>query len=129
MTEWVANDHYTLVYNDKYWGEEPSVKKVIVRTIPDATTQDLMFQSGELDLIDLGSLDSAIVASVYKTVYADRIVSTPKVGMTYLIMNENNEYLKDVRVPLYRDEQQLLRKIHGYAEAVRTMRQSPMIRD
>ena len=98
VTEWVANDYFTLVYNDKYWGEEPSVKKVIVRTIPDATTQDLMFQGGELDLIDLGSLDSAIVASVYKTVYADRIVSTPKVGMTYLIMNENNEFLKDVRV-------------------------------
>ena len=98
VTEWIANDHYTLVYNDKYWGEEPSVKKLIVRTIPDANTQDLMYQSGELDLLDLASLDSAIVASVYKTLYADRIVSTPKVGMTYLIMNENNEYLKDVRV-------------------------------
>ena len=98
VTEWVANDHYTLIYNEKYWGEEPSVKKLVMRIIPDATTQDLMFQGGELDLIDLGSLDSAIVASIYKTMYADRIVSTPKVGMTYLIMNENNEYLKDVRV-------------------------------
>ncbi len=98
VTEWAANDHYTLVYNDKYWGPEPSVKKLIVRVIPDATTQDLMFQSGELDMIDLQNLDSAIVASVYKTLYADRIVSTPKVGLTYLIMNENNEYLRDVRV-------------------------------
>ncbi len=98
VTEWEANDHYTLVYNEKYWGPEPSVKKLIVRVIPDATTQDLMFQSGELDMIDLQNLDSAIVASVYKTLYADRIVSTPKVGLTYLIMNENNEYLKDVRV-------------------------------
>ena len=35
ITEWEANDHYTLVYNDKYWGEEPSVKKLIVRVIPD----------------------------------------------------------------------------------------------
>lgn len=98
VTEWVANDHYTLVYNDKYWGDEPSVKKVIIRTIPDATTQDLMFKNGELDIIDLSSLDSAIVASSYKPLPADRIVSTPKVGLTYLLMNENNEFLKDVNV-------------------------------
>ena len=98
VTEWVANDRYTLVYNDKYWGDEPSVKKLIVRVIPDATTQDLMFKNKELDIIDLASLDSAIVASSYKTLPEDRIVSTPKVGLTYLLMNENNEFLKDVRV-------------------------------
>ena len=98
VTEWVSNDHYTLVYNDKYWGEEPSVKKLIVKVIPDALSQNLMFQNGELDIIDLDSLDSAIVASVYKMKPADRIVSTPRVGMTYLIMNENNPYLGNVNV-------------------------------
>ena len=74
------------------------VKKVIVKVIPDATSQNLMFQNGELDIIDLSNLDSAIVASTYKTLSADRIVSTPKVGMVYLIMNENNPYLQDVNV-------------------------------
>ena len=98
VTEWVANDHYTLVANERYWGPEPSVKKVIVRVEPDAGTQNLKFQSGELDLIDLESLDSAIVASVYKTGMADRIVSTPRVGVIFMMMNEENEFLKDVRV-------------------------------
>ena len=98
VTEWVANDHYTLVYNDKYWGPEPDVKKLVVRVIPDATTQDLMFKNGELDMIDLSTLDSAIVASSYKTLPEGRVVSTPKVGLNYLLMNENNEFLKDVRV-------------------------------
>jgi len=98
VTEWVSNDHYTLVYNEKYWGNEPSVKKLVVRVIADATTQDLMFLNGELDLIDLQNLDSAIVAGTYKTKPTDRIVSTPKVGLTYLLMNENNQYLKDVKV-------------------------------
>ncbi len=98
VTEWVSNDHYTLVYNERYWGEEPSVKKVIARVIADVTTQDLMFQNGELDMIDLQNLDSAIVAGTYKTRFADRIVSTPKVGLLYLIMNESNQYLKDVKV-------------------------------
>jgi len=98
VTEWVSNDHYTLVYNDKYWGAEPTVKKLIVKVIADANTQDLMFQNGELDMIDLQNLDSAIVAGTYKTKPADRLVSTPKVGLTYLLMNENNPYLKDVKV-------------------------------
>ena len=98
VTEWVSNDHFTLVYNEKYWGPEPSVKKLVVRVIADPTTLDLMFQNGELDIIDLQNLDSALVEGTYKTKPADRIVSTPKIGETYLLMNENNRYLGDVRV-------------------------------
>ena len=98
VTEWVSNDHYTLEYNPKYWGDEPSVKKIIVRVEKDANTQNLKFQNGELDLIDLQNLDSAIVDSSYKAVYPDQIVTTPKVGMTYLVLNADNEYLKDVNV-------------------------------
>ena len=98
ITEWVANDHYTLVYNDKYWGETPTVQKVIVRVIPDHGTQNLMFRNGELDMIDLKSLDSAIVESTYKTEYKDRIITTPNVGLTYLLFNEDNPFLADVNV-------------------------------
>lgn len=98
VTEWVVNDHYTLEYNDKYWGDEPSVKKMVVSIIPDATTQNLMYQNGELDIIDLESLDSSIVESTYKTQYADKLISCSRVGLTYLALNENNKYLSDVNV-------------------------------
>lgn len=98
VTEWVVNDHYTLEYNDKYWGETPSVKKMIVSIIPDASTQNLMYQNGELDIIDLEALDSTIVASTYKTLYADKLVRCSRVGLTYMAMNAKNEFLCDVRV-------------------------------
>lgn len=98
VTEWVVNDHYTLEANANYWGEAPSVKKVIVSIIPDASTQNLMYQSGELDIIDLEFIDSAIVDSTYKTNYADKIVSGSRVGMVYFALNANNEYLSDVVV-------------------------------
>ncbi|MDO5703195.1 MAG: ABC transporter substrate-binding protein, partial [Lachnospiraceae bacterium] len=98
ITEWVSNDHYTLEYNDKYWGLEPTVKKAVVSVIPDANTQNLMFQNGELDMIDLISIDSAIVASTYKTQYAEKIVSTPKVGLVFLLLNNSAKYLEDVKV-------------------------------
>ncbi len=98
ITEWVPNDHYTLVYNEKYWGKKPSVTKVIVSIVPDASTQNLLYQKGELDILDLESLDSTIVQSTYKTTYADKLVVAPRVGLTYLAMNENNKYLSDVSV-------------------------------
>ena len=91
VTEWVVNDHFTLEYNDKYWGNEPSVKKAIVSIIPDPSTQNLMYQNGELDIIDLEALDSSIVEATYKTQYADKLVVSSRVGLTYFALNENNQ--------------------------------------
>lgn len=98
ITEWVANDHYTLVRNEDYWGEKPDVKKVIMKIVPDANTQNLMFQNGELDILDLDNLDASVVTGTYKTTYKDRLVSGRRVGVTYLAMNENNRYLSDKNV-------------------------------
>lgn len=98
VTEWVVNDHFTLEYNDKYWGEVPSVKKAIVSIIPDPSTQNLMYQNGELDIIDLEALDSSIVEATYKAQYADKLIVSSRVGLTYFALNENNQYLSDVNV-------------------------------
>lgn len=98
VTEWVVNDHFTLEYNDKYWGDEPSVKKAIVSIIPDPSTQNLMYQNGELDIIDLEALDSSLVEATYKTQYADKLVVSSRVGLTYFALNENNQYLSDINV-------------------------------
>ena len=98
VTEWVVNDHYTLEYNDQYWGEEPSVKKMIVSIIPDPSTQNLMYQNGELDILDLENLDATIVQSTYKTQYADKIITCSRVGLTYFALNANNTFLSDVNV-------------------------------
>lgn len=98
VTEWVVNDHFTLEYNDNYWGEVPSVKKAIVSIIPDPSTQNLMYQNGELDIIDLEALDSSIVEATYKAQYADKLVVSSRVGLTYFALNENNQYLSDVNV-------------------------------
>lgn len=93
ITEWVPNDHITLVRNETYWGEKPSVEKVIKYIIPDANTQNLMFQNGELDMIDLDNLDASIVTNTYQTNYASQLISGRRVGLTYVAMNQDNEFL------------------------------------
>ncbi|MBQ2698698.1 MAG: ABC transporter substrate-binding protein [Firmicutes bacterium] len=98
VTEWVVNDHYTLEYNENYWGTAPTATKVVVNIVPDPSTQNLMYQNGELDMIDLGELDTSIVESTYKTKYADKIITSRRVGLTYFAMNANDEYLSDINV-------------------------------
>ena len=95
VKEWINNDHITLVKNDNYWGEEPSVDTCVIHVIPDASTQNLMYQNGELDIIDLDFQDASIVTSTYETQYADKIVSGKRLALTYMNMNAKSDYLSD----------------------------------
>ncbi|MCR5420902.1 MAG: ABC transporter substrate-binding protein [Lachnospiraceae bacterium] len=97
ITSWERGAGLTFEYNSKYWGTEPSVKKVNVR-IMDASSIDMAFQKGDIDLIDCQKIDSAIVESTYKAKYADDIVAVNRLGINYLILNENTEPLENVNV-------------------------------
>lgn len=98
ITGWTRDSGMTLGLNENYWGDEPSVKSVDIQIVPDASTINMMFQNGELDILDCDDLDSSVVESTYKTAYADQIVSANRLATTYLIMNENDQYLSDVNV-------------------------------
>ncbi len=98
ITGWTRDSSLTLALNENYWGEEPSVKNVDIQIVPDASTINMMFQNGEIDILDCDDLDSSVVESTYKTTYADQIVSANRLATTYLIMNENDQYLSDVNV-------------------------------
>ncbi len=98
VTSWVANDSITLEANPLYWGEPVSATKVNIKIVPDSSTMSMMFQSGEIDIIDLEFLDSAIVDSTYKTAYADAVLPANRLATTYFILNENCEPLGDVNV-------------------------------
>ena len=98
LTEWKAQDHFTLEYNPNYRGNEPDVKKFVVDIIPDGSSQDLMFQSGELDILCIPYINSETFKKVYKEKYADQLVESGQAAIYYMAMNENNEFLSDVNV-------------------------------
>ena len=98
IDEWVTNDHYSFSYNERYWGKKPSVERAVRNIIPDASTRDLMFQNGELDLIDLDTVDTVLVDRYYEVEHADKIVSTACVGENFMVLNLNNSFLKDPNV-------------------------------
>jgi peptide/nickel transport system substrate-binding protein len=49
LQSWKAKESYTLTANTAYWGEKPKNKRVIVQHIPEATTQRLLLEKGDID--------------------------------------------------------------------------------
>lgn len=92
---WNRESSLTLGYNTYYWGETPDFTAVNIQIVPDADTLSMMFQSGEVDVLDCGFLDAAVVASIYKTVYADKIVAATRLGTAYMALNASDEALSD----------------------------------
>lgn len=98
VTSWTRDAGMTLDANPNYWGTKPDVQHVEISIVPDASTISMMFQNGEIDLLDCDAIDAAVVDSTYKTQYADRIVTAHRLATTYLALNENVEPLNDVKV-------------------------------
>ena len=98
IKEWNRGSNLIFEYNPKYWGEEPSVKQVEV-SVMDPQSMNMAFQKGDLDILDCLMLDSAIVNSTYKTdAYKDRLVSVDRLGLNFLMLNEQIEPLDNVQV-------------------------------
>ena len=51
FVEWIKDDHLTMVRNDDYWGEKPSIKEIVWKPIPDAATRVAALETGQSDLI------------------------------------------------------------------------------
>ncbi len=97
VTSWERGSGLTFAYNSRYWGKEPSVKEVNAKVM-DASSMDMAFQKGDLDILDALMIDSSIVDSTYKTKFADNIVSVNRLGINYLMLNEKIEPLNNVQV-------------------------------
>jgi peptide/nickel transport system substrate-binding protein len=50
LAEWVRGERLVLVRNDGYWGEKPTVGKIVFQIIPETTTRIAMLRAGQLDL-------------------------------------------------------------------------------
>ena len=115
LTDWTINDQLVLTRYEDYWKGPSELPGVVIRIVPDTETQRMMFESGELDVVDLDYLPDA--ADDFTTRYPDQIVSGPRVGTTYFTMNQNIEPFQDVRVrkavQMAIDRQAILDALYG----------------
>ena len=115
FTSWTLNDRLVLTRNDDYWKGASALPGVVIRIIPESGTQRMMFESGELDIIDLDFVVEAV--EQFQTAYPDQIISGSRVGTTYFTMNENQPPFDNVKVrkavQMSIDRQAILDTLYG----------------
>jgi peptide/nickel transport system substrate-binding protein len=81
LVNWERNNLVTLQTNPYYYGEEPKIKRILVRDIPEAANQRLLLERGDID-----------VAWNLTGLLLDEATKNPNVvGVT--VLGHSNEYL------------------------------------
>lgn len=98
FNSWTLNDQLVLVANKDYFKGAPKLEGVIMKVVPDAETQRMQFETGELDVFDCDNARSQIPYFEGSEKWKNQIVSGPRVGLHYYCINEGIKPLEDVRV-------------------------------
>lgn len=65
LTEWVKDDHITFEAWDGYWGEQPAIKRIIYRPLPETSTRLAELETGGIDIaIDVSPDNLETVQSI-----------------------------------------------------------------
>jgi len=98
LTEYVRDDHTTLVLNENYWGEKPEVEKVTFRAIPNDGTRTASLIGKEVDLIM--NVPVTDVANLETKDYL-HVESMPSIGvMFYNLAQSEEDPSKDAAMPM-----------------------------
>jgi len=93
--DWMQDDHCTLNRFEDYWGDKPVLETINFRFISENSQALIELETGGVDLVmDVPSLE---VENIKASDRMELINKTPTV-VDFLHMNNENEYLKDVRI-------------------------------
>ena len=90
IREWRANESVVMERNDNYDGPKPAMARAIYRHVPEAATQRLLIEKGDIDVArDLLPEDLTALASNPDVVIDSGVKGT----IFYLALNQKNEFL------------------------------------
>lgn len=95
LEEYAQGDHVSIIRNEDYWGEAPSIDRIDFRVVPEAGSRIAALQTGEATAIYPMPTDQ--VATV-RSAGDINMISIPSTTMRYVTLNTNYEPLSDVRV-------------------------------
>jgi len=98
LKSWEAGKGMILTANKDCWKGAPKCEGLDLRFIDDAEEVRTMFDNGELDVLDLDEVGDAAEYYIHGDIYQDRLYQVPRIGITYIALNESIEPLNDVRV-------------------------------
>ncbi|REF99767.1 peptide/nickel transport system substrate-binding protein [Asanoa ferruginea] len=95
LESWVEGQQMTLVRNDNFWGDKPSVQKLVLKVIPDDAARLAALKSGEVQIIrELPSQDIPTV----KNTPGVKVVTNPGVRILFMPFNPTIKPYDDPRV-------------------------------
>ncbi len=122
LWKWIPKDGLLLKANKDCWMGAPNCEGLNLLFVNDAREIRRMFEDGEIDVLDLDELGNAAEFFLHGREYQSRLFSVPRIGITYIAMNESIAPLDDVRVrkamQLSLDRAMLLAGVYGGRGAV-----------
>ena len=115
--EWNPGKEMILAANPDCWSGAPGCDGIFMHFVMDAEAKRLMFEEGELDILDLEDLGIDAEYFIRGDIYQDRLCHGRRVGLTYIALNESVKPLNDVRVrralQLALDRSAILMNVYG----------------
>lgn len=117
LRKWTPGEGMLLTANQRCWMGVPKCEGLDLRFVNDSREIRRMFENGEIDVLDLDEVGNSAEFFLHGNEYQDRIFSVPRIGITYIAMNESIEPLNDVRVrkalQMALDRPMLLAAVYG----------------
>lgn len=98
LLEMNAGSGMLMEANAGCWSGPPRCRGLAVHYVGDTETRRLMFENGKLDILDLEDIGGEAEYFIHGDIYQDQLRHGPRVGITYLALNQSVEPLGDVRV-------------------------------
>ncbi len=98
LQSWVPGKGMTLCANKNCWRGAPRCEGLDLRFMTDAEEIKLLFERGELDILNLDDVGKAAEFFLHGDVYRDRLYKVQRIGITYIALNESVAPLGDARV-------------------------------
>ena len=102
LDEFVTDEYAVFKANPTYWGEQPAIKTITVKVIPDNQTRILALEKGEIDMIFGKNMIDADAINQYLDSDKFTVELSDPTSTRQIVLNTSSDILseKDVRIAL-----------------------------
>lgn len=98
LTNFVTDEYAVFEANENYWGEQPKIKKITVKVIPDNQTRILALEKGEIDMIFGKNMIDADAINQYTGNDKFTVSLSDPTSTRQIVLNTTKEVLADKEV-------------------------------
>ena len=98
LTDFVTDEYAVFEANENYWGEQPKIKKITVKVIPDNQTRILALEKGEIDMIFGKNMIDADAINQYTGNDKFTVSLSDPASTRQIVLNTTKEVLADKEV-------------------------------